>query len=297
MTGDAPSIAPHRIRESLLSEVDTATQGLLRPDPSDDSVHEVRKRLKRARATLRLLRPAIGTAHYRRYNTLMRNAARPLTPVRDSKVLLETLAGVANSKGGAFLTELRRHLRLEQARARGQLTRAELERIVATLTEARRELERIPERTLDPPTLRKGLERAYKSARKAYRCAQKRGTDENLHECRKQTKYYLHQLELVGSLDRERFAKNCKRAERLAERLGEDHDLAVLSDKILRYAHADHAASRDATVEELLQELARRRKRLQRKAHRLGEELYAGKPRHIGRKAARSLAVSHAPVS
>lgn len=296
MTGDAP-LAPHRIRETLLGEVEGARRGLSQPDPSDESVHEVRKQLKRARGTLRLLRTAVGTVRYRHYNALMRDAARPLTPVRDAKVLQQTLRSLANGKGGAFISDLRRALRLEQARARGQLTHAELAHLVATLTGLCRELEHLPEAGLDSAALRKGLERAYRSARKAYRCAVRRGSDENLHEWRKQTKYYAHQLELMHSLDPRRFAKNHKRATRLADHLGDDHDLAVLNEQILRHARAEHAASRDASVEELLQELARRRKRLQRKSLRLGEQLYVDKPRRVGRKAERSLELSHAPVS
>src|SRR5262249_40911667 len=54
-------------------------------------VHEVRKSLKKIRAVLRLVRPVIGEKFYRRENTCFRDAGRPLTEVRDARILIETL--------------------------------------------------------------------------------------------------------------------------------------------------------------------------------------------------------------
>jgi hypothetical protein len=39
------------------------------------------------------MRDCLGEAVYGRENSLLRHAARPLTPVRDAEVLFETLAG------------------------------------------------------------------------------------------------------------------------------------------------------------------------------------------------------------
>ena len=56
---------------------------------SDETIHDTRKRLKRVRAGLRLLREVIGKGPYRRENALIRDAFRPLTELRDAKVLLD----------------------------------------------------------------------------------------------------------------------------------------------------------------------------------------------------------------
>ena len=53
----------------------------------DAAVHEARKCCKKLRALLRLVRPAISARTYRDENTAFRDAARPLTAVRDAKVL------------------------------------------------------------------------------------------------------------------------------------------------------------------------------------------------------------------
>jgi CHAD domain-containing protein len=287
--GPRASIAPHRIRQSLLTEIDHAIEGLSRAELPDETIHEVRRGLKRARATLRLMRGAIGPDAYHHHNVLLRDAARPLTPLRDSIILIRTLKGLANGQSGAdaFRADLRRHLRLEHASARAHLSAADIKKLTATLAAARQGLAELPDELLDRGALRAGLERAYRSARRAYRRARKRASDPNLHEWRKQTKYYLHQLELVAALDKDRFARSRKRAARLADRLGDDHDLAVLSEKILQHAHSANSPSRNPAVEELLRRLAQRRKRLQRKAARLGEPLYSSRARRIGRKVGR----------
>jgi CHAD domain-containing protein len=57
----------------------------------DETVHETRKAFKKVRAILRLARPVIGEGLFRAENTCFRDAARPLTEVRDAKILIETL--------------------------------------------------------------------------------------------------------------------------------------------------------------------------------------------------------------
>jgi len=55
-----------------------------------ESVHRMRKELKRARAGLRLLRDAVGKTAYAHENARLRDAARPLAPLRDADVLAAT---------------------------------------------------------------------------------------------------------------------------------------------------------------------------------------------------------------
>src|SRR5262245_34387092 len=57
----------------------------------DEAVHEARKCCKKLRAILRLVRPAIGERQYRYENIAYRDAARPLTAVRDAKILVESV--------------------------------------------------------------------------------------------------------------------------------------------------------------------------------------------------------------
>src|SRR5437762_7941070 len=57
----------------------------------DEAVHEARRSMKKIRALLRFVRPEIGDGSYSQENACFRDAARPLTEVRDAKILVETM--------------------------------------------------------------------------------------------------------------------------------------------------------------------------------------------------------------
>src|SRR5262245_53924237 len=79
------------VRRIALDQLDLAEQRL--KDKSDPvaAVHEARKSLKRTRALLRLIRPALGESVYRRENGQLRDAGRLLSASRDRDVMRETV--------------------------------------------------------------------------------------------------------------------------------------------------------------------------------------------------------------
>src|SRR2546423_10544523 len=58
---------------------------------SDTPVHEMRKHLKKARATLRLVRKEIGRALFREQDHCLRNVAHLTSEIRDAEVRLHTV--------------------------------------------------------------------------------------------------------------------------------------------------------------------------------------------------------------
>jgi CHAD domain-containing protein len=275
MTGGKPSAeTPTRIaRRALLAELDRTIAELDTRRRSDVAVHNLRKQLKRARAALRMLRECMGVVEYRRDNALIRDAARPLTPVRDAKVLLQTLEQVAPKKagggGGLFLLRLHRLLEEQRRLALRHLRPADLAQAARVLRGIRRRAAALPESRLALPHSR-GLRRAFKKARSAFRVAKRQGTDESLHEWRKQTKYFGNQLEILLPLGRKLFDKSHRRATQLADCLGDDHDLVILTEQISLHAVGAHPPAR------LIRAVEHRRKKLKRRAMRLGRRLYCG---------------------
>ena len=77
------------IRRIARDQMDKALECLTGPREGspDEAVHEARKSFKKIRAVLRLVRPVIDEQSYREENTCFRNAGRPLTEVRDAKIL------------------------------------------------------------------------------------------------------------------------------------------------------------------------------------------------------------------
>lgn len=226
------------VRDIVQRQIGDALAALRKEkDPADEAIHAARKELKRARAGLRLLRGAIGTPVYMRENAALRDAARPLGRVRDAKVMLETieqlLARERQPGRRTVLLGLRRVLREARLRLRRDAQRAEeYSKSAQALEEARRRVERWRVRGDGRAVVLGGVERIYRKGRKALAAVDAERSDENLHELRKQAKYLGQALEIPKATSACGLAKLIKRAESIADRLGGDHDLVVLQDKM-----------------------------------------------------------------
>jgi CHAD domain-containing protein len=252
-----------------------------------EAVHETRKRLKRLRASLRLSRDALGGETYDSENTVFRMAGRRLSGARDAQVLVETLDGLrkrfADELPPAATDRLRARLKNEHEQAT-QALRDDDVAIDATLGELDRARTRAAGWTLDAEgfdALKPGLRRIYRRGRKRMRKAAREPTTENLHEARKRVKDLWHATQIVRPAAPKKLKRLSKRAHRLANLLGDDHDLAVLRDYVER---TPQAFEDESSKRALLAVLDRRRDALQRKALELGDELYGQPPKHfVGR--------------
>ncbi len=125
-------------------------------------------------------------------------------------------------------------------------------------------------------TLGSGIEDAYRRGRRALRRARDRPTDDHMHEWRKSVKHLWYQVRLI-----ERAAPSVLEAlvtalDDLAEALGDDHDLAVLVDRLA----ADPKSFGGKQGVKRARRLARGQQAdLRRRAFRLGATVYAETPR------------------
>ncbi len=241
-------------REIFLRQVAAAIDEL---DGSKPSVHGARKQLKRARATLRLLRSTIGEDLYRRENIAARDAARPLSRARDDDALSVALDELLDHFGGSAP-------RARITHGSHELPDGQLDKIKAAL---RRSMTRV--RAWHPDgagwdCVRAGLRATYRRARRALRNARSDRATDDLHEWRKQTKYLWHQLQILTPLAIGPIGELADEFHQLADYLGDEHDLAVLRERV-------------AASGELTSLIDRRRQELQEKALTLGERLYADK--------------------
>jgi CHAD domain len=265
------------VRDVLLRQLDDAIGRLKKNGKSDTTVHDVRRELKRARATLRLLRKSMGGPAYRRDNWAIRDVARLLTPLRDAKVLVRTLGrlrrvGDDNDLGAAASLLTRQFQEERQAIARRLLPK-HLVAAADVLRTVQERVREIPRARLDECSIREGLGRVYKAGRRAFRRVKDQRTDGRLHEWRKQVKYLLDQIDVARRLGAAKLKKRRKHSQRLADVLGEDHDLAVLNARIT--AFADRGVGHRFALR-----IEKRRSVLQREAHHLGKRLYGtGLPR------------------
>jgi CHAD domain-containing protein len=269
------------VRRLIRKQIRKALEALGVPRPLDDgAVHTARKQLKRVRANLRLLRQALGPRTYQRENAWAREAAEPLTAVRDAKILLETLVGLAEHFPGALnkqtLARVRRALERHRKEVRHRvLEDGDLLPLTAALEAVRERLARWPVGRRGWSVLGAGLKRVYRNGRAAFRTAEQAPSVENLHEWRKQAKYLRYQLEALRRTWPAALEGLATEARLLTDRLGDDHDLAVLRQTLQE--QPERFPDRRA-VERLLELIDRRRVELQEDAWNFGRHLYADRP-------------------
>jgi CHAD domain-containing protein len=261
-------------------QVKSALDMLGRKTTADDSVHTARKELKKARATLRLLRAALGSPEYRKENAALRDAARPLSEVRDRQVLLEALKSLKHYGAPASALPLERFERVLSCRSKEMC-----DKVLGTagpLKGARKMLRAVRARSEHWhvgrhgwSVLGTGLKHTYSQARRAFARALARPSNECLHEWRKQTQYFRHQLQLFELSWPNQVAKLTQEAHKLSDLLGDDHDLAVLRDRAMEVGEVFPTAAKHRALIALIE---RCRQQLQEKAFELGQRLYEEKP-------------------
>lgn len=251
----------------------------------EEAVHEARKDLKKLRALLRMTRGELDDATFRRENLCFRDAGRELAGVRESDVMLDTLKALDIPAG--MERELRTTIQGHRARNGGDPRRTASTGVVAMLREARQRVEDWPLERDSFDALHKGLERTYRHGRRDFRAAQAAPTVEALHEWRKRVKDLWYQHTLLRELWPPVMQAVGDEAHQLANRLGDDHDLATLADWVREHAAAEP---------EFFEAVESRRSALQAEAMALGERLYADKPVPYARRLRRLWNTAQASV-
>jgi len=278
------------LRRMALGQLDVALAALAQDSGKatpEERVHEARKALKRLRALLRLLRDELGGQIYEREQALLRDTGRRLARARDAAVLLATLDELIarhpkKLAGRRGVRRLRGRLRRECEGAAERVLGESLRPggAVAELRAMRVRVEQWPLAHVGAEAIEPAVERLYATGRKRMRRAAKakgsRRRMRTLHQWRKRVKDLRYAQEIVGA------GKRAKRADALGELLGEEHDLAVLGERVRQAAKTGQPGRRTRKL--LLRAIARRRKKLRRRALRDGARLYARKPRRFVRR-------------
>jgi CHAD domain-containing protein len=260
--------AVERLRDGDLDEV--------------EAVHEARKDLKKLRSALRLVRPVLGDAAYGRENRRYRDAARRLSGVRDAQALAETVDALADRfeddpPPGGWAA-------IKSALGSDSADSADVDRLreraAAEIEAGRHELETLSLPGSGFDVVRPGLRRAYSRGRRRMAEAAAEPSDEGLHEWRKRTKDLWYHLRLLRPGWRPVLEPLADQAHELSDRLGDDHDLVVLTERVDDPGVALSAEQRS----HLARLVDRRRSELQDEAFALGERMYAEKPKAFARR-------------
>jgi CHAD domain-containing protein len=263
-------------REQLDRAIDELTTRV-HEDPVK-AVHEARKALKQERSLLRLARSAIASGERRRDNAALRQAGQMLSGARDAEVMLQAVDGLSERFAGQVpattFDAVRRHLEAERDPARQRLLESGLTGQVADqLRSVRGRVDSWSLRRGGWKALAPGLERSYRRGRRAFARVCDAPTVEDLHEWRKRTKDVWYHLRLLTPLSPCIVGGYADEAHALSDLLGDDHDLAVLSEAL-----RSGGGSLAVDLDQVFQLIDHRRQQLQAEALAVGARLYAEKP-------------------
>jgi CHAD domain-containing protein len=276
---------PDGIKRIVLEQMDVILQaGQATSGNQDEAVHDARTSLKKIRAVLRLVRDEIDGEVFQQENVCFRDAGRHLSAVRDAAVIVETFDKLmehfsAQLAADAF-TELRKTLRRSSTTRRVEKQKA-LAVVGRTISAARQRVEYWPINHDGFSALGPGVERAFKRGRRDFAVAVDQPSVENLHEWRKDVKCLWYQIRILKPIWPKMMERFEDELEVLSDYLSDDHDLAILRERVLE--HAGQSDDRPA-LETLVALIEQRRGELQVEAARLGARVYGEKSRaFVGR--------------
>lgn len=272
----------HRLLQEQLEGAIAQIGGGVPADP-EAAIHDVRKRLKKVRSLLRLVRPALDSSAYAAANDQLRALGQSLAPARDGAVYQATLANLLNLYGSTL--DPHAFVDLQASLAdwyRGQLERLEigdrtLDAFGADLKDIKAQLTQLPLKKTGWAAIAPGLKRIYRQGRERFQVAYDGGDDEAFHDWRKRVKDLTHDLHLLKALWPPVLKAFETETDRLAELLGDDHDLAALHQFLS--SHAAALAIDEVALAVLLPLIDHRQRVLRQQANALGQTLYSETPR------------------
>src|SRR5205085_2384400 len=235
---DQPAIRPngavgHALAAAAREILGEALAALDDPAKSDAvAVHDYRKAMKRWRALLRLLGPFIGP-EAEALRAEARDLARDLAGARDAQSALDALDDLDEPEqalAATALTTMRGRIEeIRQSAEATTLTEAMRGRLRAAATTATLAAGSWPLAGTPFSAVAAQLAVTYRRVRQAVPASWRTADDEDLHDLRLRVVVHRYQMELVEPLWPRLGKLWIAEAQRLRERLGAHHDLAVLA--------------------------------------------------------------------
>lgn len=252
---------------------------------SAEGIHGARKDLKKLRTVLRLLRGSLPKSLYRKENRRYRDAGRALSASRDAEVKLQTILALCEREEGLPadpVASWRRILERDRDAATDTLAG---DRAIAEAVELIEgglgEIGSWGVRGDSWDVIEEGVRRTYRDGRRAMRSAAANPHAGEFHQWRKRSKDLWYETRLLSEAWPGPLEALAEEAHRLAELLGDHHDLAVLREDLgeRRLGEGETAVLADA-IDAAQEELAA-------SAFGLGHRLYAEPPKRYRRRTRR----------
>jgi len=245
----------------------------------DGAIHDTRVAFKKLRGLLRLVRSDLGDEIYQEENTFYRDANRRLSSARDSAALAEIIDHLnerfRDQLGeGAFQSW--RGILSQSTRKRQAEKEQALTEVHRTLDAAGYRVEQWPMGSGDFSSPGRGLKKIYTLGRNGFATACEEQTIDAFHEWRKQVKYLWYHVRLLRLLWPGPLKQLAEELKMLARYLSDDHDLAMLHERVLEQSTGKSDQTEDNSLVVLINQ---RRAELQVLAQLLGKRVYAETPK------------------
>jgi len=250
----------------------------------DEAIHEARKSIKKVRALLRLMRTELGPT-YAQENNRLRDIAHKLSEFRDAFAIIATFDDLKkkyNTEGGTGLKSVRAGLtKKRNAAAKTEDVDIVLQAASKALAKAAKRVKAWPLETDGYSALGPGLEGTYRAGRKALTRVHKDPHADNFHDLRKRVKDHWYHVRLLENIWTDMMSAYEKSLKDLETWLGNDHNLAVLRERIV--AEPDlYGKQRD--IDLLLDLIDKYQRELRDKSLALADRVYDEKPRELTRR-------------
>lgn len=238
----------------------------------DDSIHEARKAMKRARSLLRLLRGAFKEV-YERDNGVMRSIGRKLSPARDAHALIEMFDDLVEE---GELVSVRQGLAARRDRIGRSLRKSgEIQRGAAALRALAGRIHQTSWTAVNLETVWSGFNRGFRRGKRALEAVEAGPKLTTLHELRKRAKDLRYHLAVLKQPWKEVIGGYSDSAKDLEQRLGDDHNLAIIRQTVFANPHV-FGSRKD--LRQLAELIDKRRAKLQREAVRVAALVYRDTP-------------------
>jgi CHAD domain-containing protein len=234
------------VKRIALAQIEIAAEKLANPSDVHTAIHDARRCLKRLRALLRLVRPALDEAVYRREAQRLAGIGRLFSGARDLHVMRQTVANLDRQFGPLPCGATPRLHRLLANGKSDANTNAHADGRHQALVQLKRCRTFFAGSTLAGVAfehLNLGIERSYEKARRSFRKAYREPDDEVFHAWRKAVQQHWRHMLLVSGAWPEALSARARAAKELSQVLGEDHDLSILLAYVSNHLSAAFSAA------------------------------------------------------
>ncbi|RZM78652.1 CHAD domain-containing protein [Leptolyngbya iicbica] len=280
----ADSTVEDNVHRLLQEQIEKAIHQLthnFQKDPAR-SIHDARKRLKKARSVLRLIRKSIDKDTYKREKNVLRDVGRSLAPARDAEAYQSTLDALLEAYEltldiSAF-SDLKASLAGLHTVRLGKLIEHEdtLQNLVGELKDSHTRLQQLALQATGWDALARSLHRIYRQGHERFHAAYETNNDEAFHEWRKRVKDFWYDMRLLRRLWPPVMSAFEEEGHRLSSLLGDSHDIAEL--RHFLHHHSEEVALVETQKNVLWPLMEHRQYKLHQPTRELGQKLFAEEP-------------------